>query len=88
LKRHHHSCHAIVALHNYTGRGYPVIREGHLETNPMGFFTELFMRPRSRTDDRYRAALAVLNAMSPADRADIAIKPADFPRIARQMSLR
>ncbi|MET3790460.1 uncharacterized protein YjiS (DUF1127 family) [Aquamicrobium terrae] len=36
----------------------------------------------------YRAALALLNAMSKADRADIGIKPADFPRIAREMSLR
>jgi uncharacterized protein YjiS (DUF1127 family) len=54
----------------------------------MGFFTELFTRPRARADERYRAALATLNAMSPAERADIGIKPADFPRIAREMSLR
>lgn len=54
----------------------------------MGFFTEFFSRPRPRTEARYRAALATLNAMSSADRADIDIKPADFPRIAREMSLR
>jgi len=54
----------------------------------MGFFTELFSRPRPREDARYRAALAVLNTMSSADRADIGIKPADFPRIAREMALR
>lgn len=54
----------------------------------MGFFTELFSRPRPREDVRYRAALAILNAMSPAERADIGIKPADFPRIAREMALR
>ena len=53
----------------------------------MGFFTELFARPRPKTDRNYRAALALLNTMSPADRADIGIKPADFPRIAREMSL-
>lgn len=53
----------------------------------MGFFTELFVRPRPRADRNYRAALALLNAMSPADRADIGIKPADFPRIAREMTL-
>ena len=53
----------------------------------MGFFTELFARPRPRADRNYRAALALLNAMSSADRADIGIKPADFPRIAREMSL-
>jgi hypothetical protein len=53
----------------------------------MGFFTELFARPRPKADRNYRAALAVLNGMSPADRADIGVKPADFPRIAREMSL-
>ncbi|MCR5860016.1 hypothetical protein [Mesorhizobium sp. J428] len=54
----------------------------------MAFFTELFSRPRPQETARYRAALAVLNAMSNADRADINIKPADFPRIAREMSMR
>ncbi|BCH33515.1 hypothetical protein MesoLjLc_54450 [Mesorhizobium sp. L-8-10] len=54
----------------------------------MGFFTELFVRPRPKEHARFRAAMAVLNAMSNSDRADIGIKPADFPRIAREMSLR
>lgn len=54
----------------------------------MGFYTELFSRPRPREEARYRAALALLNAMSNADRFDIGIKPADFPRIAREMSAR
>ena len=54
----------------------------------MGFFTELFARPRPKHEANYRAALAVLNGMSPSDRADIGIKPADFPRIAREMALR
>jgi uncharacterized protein YjiS (DUF1127 family) len=54
----------------------------------MGFFTELFARPRPKADRNYRTALAMLGAMSPTDRADIGIKPADFPRIAREMSLR
>ncbi|MBB6012582.1 hypothetical protein MIC97_00910 [Aquamicrobium sp. NLF2-7] len=54
----------------------------------MGFVTELFARPRPQEEVRYRTALALLNAMSNADRADIGIKPADFPRIAREMSLR
>ena len=54
----------------------------------MGFYTEYFSRPRPREDARYRAALAVLHAMSNAERADIAIKPADFPRIAREMAIR
>ena len=54
----------------------------------MSFFTDLFSRPRPGDKGRYRAALAILNAMSNADRADIGIKPADFPRIAREMSMR
>lgn len=54
----------------------------------MGFFTELFMRPRPTEQDRYRAAMVVLNQMSNRDRADIGIKPADFPRVAREMALK
>jgi uncharacterized protein YjiS (DUF1127 family) len=54
----------------------------------MGFLTEFFSRPRPADHDRYRVALAVLESMTPADRADIGIKPADFPRVAREMALR
>ncbi|ESX54162.1 hypothetical protein X760_28220 [Mesorhizobium sp. LSHC422A00] len=54
----------------------------------MRFFTEMFARPRPQEHQRYRSALALLHAMSNADRADIGVKPADFPRIAREMSLR
>jgi hypothetical protein len=54
----------------------------------MGFFTELFVRPRPREQGRYRAAMAVLNAMANTNRTDNDIKPADFPRIAREMALR
>lgn len=54
----------------------------------MGFQTELFSRPRPSEQARYRTALALLTAMSNADRADIGIKPADFPRIAREMAVR
>lgn len=54
----------------------------------MGFFTELFARPRPEEVVRFRNALSVLESMSPADRADIGVKPADFPRIAREMAFR
>lgn len=54
----------------------------------MAFLTELFSRPKPNETQRYRAALAILNAMNNADRADIGVKPADFPRIAREMSMR
>lgn len=54
----------------------------------MGFFTELFARPRPEEVERYRNALMLLESMSPADRADIGVKPADFPRIAREMAQR
>lgn len=51
----------------------------------MSYFHQLFRRPQGESQ-RYREAISFLNAMSPADQADIGIKPADFPRIARQMS--
>jgi uncharacterized protein YjiS (DUF1127 family) len=54
----------------------------------MGFYTEMFCRPRPREELRYRAALALLNAMNNADRTDIGIKPADFPRIAREIAVK
>jgi hypothetical protein len=54
----------------------------------MGFFTELFVRPRPHEQARYRAAVAVLNATTNADRRENDIKPADFPRFAREMALR
>lgn len=54
----------------------------------MGFLTELFSRPRPQEHARYRSALALLNAVTNAERADVAIKPADFPRIAREMAMR
>jgi uncharacterized protein YjiS (DUF1127 family) len=62
--------------------------EDEQETKPMGFLTELFARPRANETQRYRAALTMLEAMSNRDRADIGIKPADFPRIAREMAIR
>lgn len=54
----------------------------------MGFFTELFSRPRPDEVERFRNALVFLESMSPADRADIGIRLADFPRIAREMAER
>lgn len=52
----------------------------------MSFVTELFSRPRPKHEARYRQAMDLLNGMSRGDMADIGIKPADFPRIARQMA--
>ncbi|RST86316.1 hypothetical protein EJC49_11120 [Aquibium carbonis] len=57
-------------------------------SNIMGFMTEFFARPRPTEEQRYRSAMVLLGAMSGAERADINIKPADFPRIARQMAAR
>ncbi|MCA0341389.1 MAG: hypothetical protein LCH99_16880 [Proteobacteria bacterium] len=53
----------------------------------MAFFTALLARPRPAEQQRYRAAFTVLEGMSKADLADIGIKPADFPRIARAMAM-
>ncbi len=54
----------------------------------MGFFTEMFARPRPEEVERFRNALAFLDSMSPSDRSDIGIRPADFPRIARERAER
>ncbi len=54
----------------------------------MTFFTEMFSRPAPRETQRYRTSLQFLESLSPADRADIGIRPADFPRIAREMAMR
>jgi len=79
----------FAALHNSVESPYmPSGRSNPTGDWTMGFFTELFARPRPKHEANYRAALAMLNAMSPADRADIGVKPADFPRIARAMSMR
>ena len=52
----------------------------------MGFQTELFSRPRPSAQAHYRAALALLHAMCKADRNDPGVRPADFPRLARELS--
>jgi hypothetical protein len=54
----------------------------------MGFQIELFSRPRPSKQARYRAALELLHAMSDADRRDVVVKPADFPRVPREIGVR
>ena len=54
----------------------------------MGFFTEMFARPRPQDQVRYSASLARIYAMSRTDRAETGIRPIDFPRIARRPALR
>lgn len=54
----------------------------------MGFKTELFSRPRPDAQAHYRAALALLNAMCKADRSELGMRPADFPRLARELATR
>jgi uncharacterized protein YjiS (DUF1127 family) len=82
-----HASHAFVALHNNPGLAI-LCAGGQTGEHSMEFLTELLSRPRPNEQARYRAALAILNAMSNSDRADIGIKPADFPRIAREMAER
>ncbi len=54
----------------------------------MPFWTELFARPRPDPRRRVTAAMRFLEGLSPSDRADIGIRPADFPRVARAMAAR
>jgi len=49
----------------------------------MGFFTELFSRPRPQDTARIRAAQALIEAVGRTGRVATGIKPADFPRPAR-----
>ncbi len=77
----------IAALHN--GCESAILRVGRCDRRPtMGFYTELFSRPRPREDGRYRAALAILYSTSNADRRGLGVSPADFPRIAREMVMK
>ena len=63
-------------------------REDTIRRPAVGFFSRLFARPHPEEPERFRKALAVLEAMTPADRADIGIKPADFAQIAEEMARR
>lgn len=51
----------------------------------MGILTELFARPRPLHPDQ-RRGIAILDMMSRAELSDLGIKPADFPRLARDMA--
>ena len=52
----------------------------------MKAFTELFARPRPKHDGRFHQAGDVLGGTRFGDFADFGAKPADFPRIARQVA--
>lgn len=54
----------------------------------MSFQTELFSRPRPDAQAHYRAALALLHAMCRTDRNELGVRPADFPRLARELAVR
>jgi len=52
------------------------------------FLTELFSRPTPSESRRFHDALRFLESLSPSDCFDIGIRPADFPRVAREMARR
>jgi len=54
----------------------------------MGFQTELISRPRPSEQAHCSAALALLHAMCKADRNDPGVRPADFPRLVRELAAR
>jgi hypothetical protein len=54
----------------------------------MGFFTELFSRPRPRDSGRVRGRLAIIELLSETGPADTDIRPADFPRPPRKLGER
>jgi len=52
----------------------------------MAFRTEMFSRPRPNEQAHYSAHLALLHVMCKADRNDPGVRPADFPRLARELA--
>jgi len=52
----------------------------------MGFFTELFSRPRPRDNGRVRASLAIVELLSETGRTGMDGQPADFPRLPRKFA--
>jgi hypothetical protein len=54
----------------------------------MGFFTELFSRPRPQDMGRIRASRALIDAIGGNTRIATGIRPADFPRMARELGRR
>lgn len=52
----------------------------------MAFRTEMFSRPRPNEQAHYNALLALLHVMCRADRNDPGVRPADFPRLARELA--
>lgn len=54
----------------------------------MGFYTEMFSRPRPQDAERLRNAMALLEPASRPERPEIGDRPVDFPRLARATSAR
>jgi len=54
----------------------------------MGFLTEMFSRPRPGVIGRLPAGHAGVETAGPGRRIDFAIRPADFPRLARDNVMR
>ena len=52
----------------------------------MGFYTEMFSRPRPQDAERFRNAAVFLEPASRPERPDIGDRPVDFPRLARAAS--
>ena len=78
------------ALHNSRESRYIAASGGQTGRGYSSWVSEPNSSPdhARRKTAKYRAALALLHAMSNADRADIGVKPADFPRLAREMALK
>ena len=52
----------------------------------MSFRIELFSRPRPEAQAHYRALLALAHSMCKADRSEHDVRPADFPRLPRELA--
>jgi hypothetical protein len=74
-----------VALHNQRESHIFRAWEDKQRGLVMGFFTEMFSRPRPQDLGRVRAGLALADAIGGINRVPATSKPADFPRMAREL---
>jgi hypothetical protein len=78
----------FVAVHNHQESPICWLWEDKRRSLIMGFFTELFSRPRPRDSGRVRGRLAIIELLSETGPTDTDIRPADFPRLPRKLGER
>lgn len=78
----------LAALHNRPIFHIYAQWEDGLRSLIMGFYTELFSRPRPADIGRVRVVRAIVDSVAGARRFETDGLPADFPRLVRSFSTR